>query len=172
MKIPFDEFDIRQCNIDDLDAILELQDEVFECLPSEEYLRRNTPSMLKECLESPHYTLGAWYGGKLVAVSVLYVPYDDEENLSLWLQNIDINNLDSINYKLCIVSPEARGNSLQYKLGEMLFEVAKNKGYPLICATASPKNLHSIHNMEKLGFVYNRTFEKYGMIRNLYYSFL
>lgn len=172
MKIPFDEFDIRQCNIDDLKAVLDLQEEAFEYLPSEEYLRKNTPSMLRECLESPNYTLGAWYDDRLVAISVLYVPYDEEEDLSHYLQNVDINDITSANYKLCIVSPVARGNSLQFKLGEMLLQVAKNNGVNLICATASPKNVYSIRNMEKLGFVYNRTLEKYGMIRNLYYSFI
>ena len=123
----------------------------------------------------PHVTLGAWYDNTLVAFSILYVPCDNEENLSMSLENVDIKGLKTANNKLCIVRKMFRGNSLQFELGRRLESYAHEMGIKLICATVSPKNQYSINNINgilRLGYTYNRTFlSKYGE-RNLYYKFL
>jgi hypothetical protein len=172
MKIPFDDFIIRQCNIEQLDEILRIQNETLAELPSVDILRANTVQMLEECLKPPHYTVGAWYDGVLAAFSVLYYPHNDEENLSLCLKSVDIAGLKTANNKLCIVRKEYRGNSLQYHLGLLLERQAVSTGVQLMCATVSPKNQYSINNILRLGFTYNRTLKKYGYERNLYYKFL
>ena len=171
MKIDSDKFLIRPCGEEDLKRILDIQEQTFEELGESDILRRNTPEMLKECLKSPHITLGAWHEGDLAAFSVLFYP-DDEENLANLLDNIDTSTHKTANYKLCIVKSEYRGNSLQYLLGTELIKEARKQNVKILCCTASPNNPYSIKNIEKLGFIYNKTLQKYGFERNLYYCIL
>lgn len=171
MKTDIGNFVIERCTEAHLEDILELQDDAFEYLPSPELLRKNSPEMLLECLREPHLTLGAWYDGELAAFSVLYFP-SIEENLSGYLVNVECSGMKDANYKLCIVKKKFRGNSLQYELGKRLVEYAARSGIEILCATASPLNAHSIKNIERMGFIYNKTLEKYGHSRNLYYQFL
>lgn len=100
------------------------------------------------------------YNNELAAFSMLYYLGPDEENLMVNLTGIDCTGLKDANYKLCIVKHDYRGNSLQYRLCLELIERAKKSGVDILCVTASPDNPYSIKNIEKLGFIYNRTFEK------------
>ena len=172
MKIDIGEFEIRECNENDIDEILAVQDDAFHHLDNPELLRKNSREMLVECLNKPHLTLGAYYNGELAAFSVLYYPYTAEENLAICLENFDYSGISNANYKLCIVKHAFIGNSLQYHLAVRLLEVARKSGVQVVCATASPNNIYSIRNIEKLGFKYNRTLEKYGYSRNLYYKLI
>lgn len=172
MKINIDDFIIKQCTEKDLEEVLNIQDEAFRYLGASELLRKNTPEMLLESLRPPHITLGAWYGEKLVAFSVLYFPADEKEDLAIYLEGVELAGMKAANYKLCIVRKDFRGNSLQYELGSRLMQYAAQSGINVLCATASPHNAHSIHNIELMGFKYNKTLEKYGYMRNLYYKVL
>ncbi len=172
MKLDISSFEIRECDENDLAAVLELQDDTFRHLENPELLRKNTPEMLLDCLRPPHVTLGAWYQGELAALSVLYVPLEDAEKLMPYLDGVSCEGMNSANYKLCIVKKAFRGNGLQYELGKRLLLYAADMPVDILCATASPLNSHSIRNMEKLGFSYNKTTHKYGMTRNLYYKIL
>lgn len=172
MKINITDFEFKQCTIEDLDRIIEIQDNAFAHLNSPDLLRKNTIEMLDECLQTPNYTIGAWYNNKLIAFSILYFPKDKEESLVANLEGISANGLLSANYKLCIVDKDFRGNSLQYELGKRLLQYATEKNVEIVCTTVSPDNAHSLANIEKLGFIYNRTLSKYGYKRNLCYQFL
>ena len=160
------------CNIHDLDEIIKIQDEVFTEEFDTDLLRKNSKNMLKECLSGEHITIGAWHNNLLVAFSILYIPYDDEENLANSLVGIDTSKLKTANYKLCIVRKKYRGNSLQYILATKLEQYAKSLGIDLLCVTASPKNTYSIYNITRLGYKYNRTLIKYNLERELYYKFI
>ena len=172
MKHPIHEFEFKLCTLADLDRILEMQEDALAHLASPNLLRKNTVEMLAECLQPPHVTIGAWYDGRLVAFSVLYVPTVEDERLDTALEGVSIDGLTAANYKLCIVDRAFRGNGLQYALGMRLIETAREMGVQILCVTASPDNSHSIANVERMGFTYNRTLGKYGFDRNLYYKLL
>lgn len=172
MKYDINAFEMKKCIPSDLDSILEIQDETFASLEDKDLLRKNTDEMLLECLKHPHVTLGAWHGGRLAAFSVLYFPGNSPENLAASLTSVDGKNLFSANYKLCIVRPDYRGNSLQYILAKKLEDYAVQRGAKIICSTVSPKNPYSMRNVEKLGYIYDHTLTKYGLERNLYYKYL
>lgn len=173
MKNRFDNFSIRPCSPGDLEEILRIQDETFETLPDPDFLRKNTPEMLLECLGPPHYTLGAWHGGGLAAFAILYDPRSNGgEDLSLYLSGAGSKGVRPANFKLCIVRPAYRGNSLQFRLGALLERYAAEAGVGLMCATVHPRNIYSVRNLLRLGYVYDRALEKYGLERNLYYRFI
>lgn len=172
MKHPIQEFEFTVCTLAELDRILEMQEDALAHLAAPQLLRKNTAEMLAECLQPPHVTLGAWYDGRLVAFSVLYVPQDAAERLDTSLEGVSIDGLTAANYKLCIVDRAFRGNGLQYELGVRLIETAREMGVQMLCVTASPDNSHSIANIQRMGFTYNCTLGKYGFDRNLYYKLL
>ena len=172
MKRCIGDFIIKKCDVSCINQILDIQEEVLHELEGFDILRRNSEQMLRECLESPHITLGAWYGDLLTAFSILYFPHTTTENLSMHLKDINVRGLITANNKLCIVRKEFRGNSLQYEMGCRLEKYAKEKNVNLICTTVAPENLHSENNMKRLGFIYNRTLMRYGSERCLFYKFI
>lgn len=157
----------RPCTLQHLTHILELQETAFLHLDDPTLLRRNTSEMFASCLSDPHVTFGAFDKEKLVAIAIFYVPSTPEEDLSTSLQNQ--HNLPSANYKLCIVHPDYRGNRLQITLGEEIIEYARQQGYRLLCATASPLNIASHKNLIHLGFTLDSQSTHYGFERNVYY---
>lgn len=124
--------------------------------------------MFEECVNSPNYTIGAFYNNNLIAITILYVPVTDEEDLSKYAVGIDINNKKIANYKLAIVDPEYRGNNLQYLMGMKVLEEAKKNGFNLLFSTISPKNEYSRNNVKKMGFSKNADIKKYGFERELW----
>jgi hypothetical protein len=172
MKVKLEKFIITECSPNDFDDIKIIQDETIEELTSVDMLRQNTDEMLMECLHTPNVTLGAWYEETLAAFSVLYYPFDDAENLAQYLEGINSTGLKTANNKLCIVRRKFRGNALQYELGHRLDTYAIKSGVKLMCATVSPHNTYSINNVLRLGYVYNRTLQKYNYERNLYYRYI
>lgn len=169
MKYTDNEFEFKKCEMKDLDAICKIQEIAFENLENTNLLRRNTKEMLEKCLNDPHYTLGAFHNGNLVAFAILYDGQKTVENIGLDI-GIDGDELNAVaNVKLVIVLPNYRGNGLQNKLVFQLEQIAKFKGKKLLCATVSPENIYSIKNFEKLGYKVNTQKEKYnGLVRNIY----
>ena len=172
MKLNLEEFTFLSLKNEYVDEILSLQARVFHALPSPELLRKNSAEMFLECTESPNDTLGVFHEDRLCAVGILYVPKDETEDLSHLLLDVAIEKMRSANYKLCMVDVEYRGNGLQIELGKRLEQRAKEKKIDLLCATVSPLNEYSLKNMQSLGYVRNRTLQKYGMTRELFYKFI
>ena len=172
MKIELSKFQFTTLKDENVPEILSLQDNVIASLNDPDILRKNTEEMFHECVRSPHFSIGVRYDGKLIGVGILYIPSSEQEDLSHLLVGVETTNKKSANYKLCMVDKEYRGNGLQYALGVMLENKAKELGVELLCATVSPNNAYSENNMLKLGYTLNTTLPKYGTIRNIFYKLI
>ena len=172
MKLDTKAFDFKPLSSEYIDEIVEMQVVTLGQIDNPDILRENSYEMLLACLNPPHHTVGAFYEDDLAAFAVLYIPDDGIENLAKSLEGIDVAGLMSANFKLVIVKPEYRGNGLQVTLSAQIEECARELGAGVLCATVSPDNAYSIHNIEKVGFIFNRTMDKYGSIRNVYYKLL
>lgn len=162
---------IRICRPSELPLLLELQETIFAQLPNPTLLRRNSEEMLAECLSAPHTVIGAYDEERLVAVAILYVPTNDAEELSHLLQDVDqYPRTTTANYKLALVDPHYRGRGLQVAMGRRLEQVAIQQGFRRLCTTVSPDNIASRTNIQHQGFYYNRTLQKYGYCRELWYK--
>ncbi|MCR5821922.1 MAG: hypothetical protein K6F85_03265 [Bacteroidales bacterium] len=160
------EFSFRQCNFDDLDEVVALEAEVADAVGNLALLRRNSREMFASCLSSPHYAVGAWVGERLVAFAIMYVPIDgDPEDLAPLMEKP--TGLPSANYKLVVVKPSFRGHKLQCRLGAMIEIEALGRGIRQLCATVSPLNSPSLHNLLSMGFIRDREVVKYGYPRLL-----
>jgi len=163
-------FDFRTCTPADLGDLLRLQDEAFELIDDKNMLRYNSADMLRTCLCPPHVCLAAFAADRMAAFAILFVP-DKAEDLA---HDLDItNNLKAANLKLVIVGNAFRGMGLQTELMKKLEATASALGFGLLCCTCSPKNTHSLRNIEGLGYLYAKTITKYGGLeRNLYYKII
>lgn len=161
---------ILPCGPEQLSRILALEQEALARMERPDLLRRNTVEMWQECLRPPHLCLGAWVAGALDALAVLYVPErGGAEDLSALLTQMDAAPLAAANFKVCIVSPQWRGRGWQVLLGTHLQHIAEERGFNLLCATASPHNGASVHNLRKLGYQPDHLLQKYGYERMLFY---
>ena len=172
MKIDLDKLSFYECGKNDLEDILRLQEEVIASLMDKNLLRRNTEQMFIECLQNPNYTVGVRHEGRLVALSILYFPKDENEDLTHLLSGVEYNGIKSANLKLCMVAKDYRGNGLQVYLGKMLERRAKEQGVELLCSTVSPDNEYSQNNLRKLGYAVNSRHKKYGSIRDLFCKYI
>lgn len=163
-------FDFRKLDISYTDELMNIQDETFKGLPDSNLLRRNTREMIESCLKEPNITIGAFCNDVLAGFGMLYFPNEKSEELAYLIESMDTANLESANFKLCIVREKYRGNSLQYELGMRIKDEAVKHGCQIICATVSPKNIYSRNNMLRLGYEYDRTLEKYGLERDLFFK--
>ena len=165
-------FTITACGLQHLDALLAVEKEALDTLERPDLLRRNTEQMWRACLQEPHLCLGAWVGEELAAFAVLYVPQpDDGEALAPLLTQVDAASYRAAHFKVCIVRPQWRGHGLQVTLGRQLHREARNRGYNLLCATASPHNTASIKSLQRLGYRADHTLTKYGFERTLFFCF-
>lgn len=163
--------ELRQCQLSDLQTVIDLNETVYAALPDKSVLRHNSPEMIASCLEEPNVTLGIWDDDLLVAIGVLYVPQCIEED---HFHDLDLQgDFKSANQKLFLVRKGYRGMGLQGKLIREVEKIAVSRGFNLLCTTCAPNNEFSINNFLKEGYVYAKTEEKYGgLIRNLYYKIL
>ena len=159
---------LRLCTPKDIDRIMELQKDIFAGLNDREILRENSREMLLSCLEAPHFTIGIFDREQvLAALAVLYDGRGSEEDLSLGLVNHKVSV--PANFKLVLVRKEYRGRGYQRLLMGMLEKYAVSRGFTHLCATVSPKNLHSKANMQAMGYEYDHTQEKYGgVVRDVF----
>ena len=161
--------ELRQCQLSDLQVIIDLNETIYAALPDKSVLRHNSPEMIASCLEEPNVTLGIWDGSVLVAIGMLYVPLCLEED---HFHDLDLQgDYKSANQKLFLVRESYRGQGLQRRLIREVEKVAVARGFNLLCTTVAPNNDFSINNFLKEGYVYAKTEEKYGgLLRNLYYK--
>lgn len=162
---------LRQCQLSDLQSVIDLNEAIYSTLPDKSILRHNSPEMIASCIDEPNVTLGVWEGNTLIAIGMLYVPQCIEEDHfhDLGLEG----EYKSANQKLFLVREGYRGLGLQRKLIREVEKIAMARGYNLLCTTVAPNNDYSINNFLKEGYVYAKTEAKYGgLMRNLYYKVL
>ncbi|MBW6409339.1 GNAT family N-acetyltransferase [Clostridium weizhouense] len=102
---------------------------------------------------------------ELVAVGVYRNVGLKEDNYGhdLGLKDEELLNVGQV--ELTIVKEEFRGNRLQKILCQHLEKIAKENKTPIMCATASPYNKHSVNTFKALGYRVEKDKLKYGGLR-------
>lgn len=165
-KIPYNDFRIRRCSLDDIDNILALQDDVFRNLVNKEWLRKNNKETFIKCIDDPNITLGVFLDTELIAIIIMYAIHD-EEDLSRSLVNTKVNK--SANFKLILVDENYRGNGLMKSLMWVLEKYAYKTGHLFLCSTADKDNIYSVNNLINSNYKKDSSVIKYdGLERELY----
>ena len=147
----------------DVDAIMLLQEKIFDSLETPDLLRRNSREMFEKCVQEPNWTFGAFDPDSpehLVGVAIMFDPGDSDESLTDHLVRHTLKH--AINAKLAMILPKFRGRGFEKTVLIMMKERAERRGYDGLCATVSPQNIHSRESIIARGFKYDHTQKKYG----------
>lgn len=162
--------EFRQCLPSDLDAVLRLNQDVYNSLEDKTLLRLNSRGMIASCLAEPNVTIGAWDGDRLAAIGILFVPQTDDEDLSHY---VPTPALPAANQKLYLVDAAYRGQGLQRMIIRLIEDVARQRGFAMLCTTIAPHNKFSVNNFIAEQYVYATTVVKYGGLeRSIYFKVL
>lgn len=151
----------RDLRLNNLDAVLELQNAVYDSLEDKEVLQTLTKEEFEEIINQG-YIIGVFKGQSLVATRSMYIPQvDEEEHLA---DDAKIQNRERVIYsEITFIDPASRGQGLQTKMGEELIRRVKSSGdFDYILTTVMPANIPSLKDKFKLGFRIVKTNYKYG----------
>ena len=144
------EFLLRRCNVEDLPAIADVQEQVISSLEERHIFARTSTDQIEESLRKD-FCVGAFCGDKLTAVTIMVVNRVTPRNLGVHL-GYDEDRLKSCaTYDSTFVLPQFRGYGLQRLFCEMRDEEALRLGCKEALATVSPDNSVSLGNMRANG---------------------
>lgn len=161
MKINTKDIEIRLCTEKDAKEIYLVQQEVIDNFKEEEkgYFLPFKESSYVRIVNDPvndGEIYGAFYKDKMIAWIFLSVSNRMEE-IKSYIPEITgrCADIDGV-----IVLPEYRGNNLQKILVNYLEEQAKKKGISNIVAEVTFGNLHSLNNLQELGYEIKTWYQK------------
>ena len=105
---------------------------------------------LKKDIEGKSVIYMVYYKEKPIAYSLVYIP--NSKNISYWLENCKINNIDK--YKLSEMAgagviPEFRGYGIQSYLFKLREKYLKKIKFKWGVSSVHPKNIYSYNNLIK-----------------------
>lgn len=158
---------IRSAIMDDLPAIMALQQRVVASLASPEMLYADPVEFYATILREGG-SISLAENQCLAGCSILRLPSaDDEENLGYDL-GLSVTECGAVAHlEVAYLLPEYRGRGLGRELGERNLRLAAAAGRYLVCATAFPENESSIKNLRSLGLSVVGEKEKYGGLKRL-----
>ena len=156
------EFLLRYCRPEDLEAILTLQTLVKTSLGGYgEIFVEDTREELAESLELD-CCIGAWADGKLAAFTLSIANRISDRNLARKLGVADEGLADYVTYDTTFVHPDFRGFGLQQYFMPLKDRDARERGASYALCTVSPDNPHSLYNTQATGFQVVRRCTMYG----------
>lgn len=161
-----EELKLKKLDLSYLDKIMELQKTIVRGIKNKEWYCEVSKEGFKEYFLKGGTVIG-YFNEKeeLVALGVYIKNGYDKENYGydIGLEGEELLKVAQI--EVTIVLDEYRGNKLQRIICENLEEIAKKDKIEFLMATASPYNIYSVKNFEKLGYYIEKDKIKYGGIR-------
>lgn len=153
-------------DVSDLNAVMRLQDKVYDGLENKEVFAKSDKKEFEEAICNLGQLVGyKTAAGELVALGA-YISYGyDKHNYGYDLEFKGDRLLTVGQIEATIVDPEYRGMGLQRKLCKVLEEVARAEGKTCVMATVSPLNPYSLNNFLAAGYENKKEKLKYGGLR-------
>ena len=153
---------IKTLTINDLEAILELQEKVIASLTVASFLQPLSEEEFLFILNGNGTMIGAFHEERLIAFRAMLEPEIDEHHLGRDA-GLTESELSSVLYsEVTNVDPDYRGNKLQQILGELLLEDIDKKRYRYLFTTVAPFNIASLKDKFALGMHIISLEKKYG----------
>ena len=173
------DFDIRKCEINDIETVVGLIEAVYEQMENKEWFAADNSEYTKKMLSQGPGT--AWMAvekesGQPAGVFMTAVPSvsgqsadagenapeDYEENLGrdIGLPETELGKVAHMDS--AAVLPASRGFRLQRRLMEYAETELQKEGFRHLCCTVHPDNRSSLNNVLAQGYRIMKTCEKYG----------
>ena len=154
---------LEQLTEKDLEAIMNLQQEVLEALVDKMLYLPFSEEEIREHFLGRGEIIGYCNEEKELVALAIYVQKGDHSSnygydLGMTAEEVvQVGHVDTV-----LVVPDYRGYGLQGKLMQELERIAIDGNTPVLCATASPANPFSVDNFLKLGYEIGTRKLKYG----------
>ena len=161
-----EEVQYKRLSLDYLDKIMELQEIIMDILPDKQLYATSDREEFKEYIEGKGEIIGlVTNDDRLIAMGVYAKLGLGKTNYGydIGLEGNDLLKVGQI--ESTVVLPEYRGNKLQMKMCKILEEIGKDKGTPIMMATASPYNKFSLNTFLDLGYEVVKEKLKYGGLK-------
>ena len=161
-----EEVKFKTLGLEYLDKIMELQEIIINALPDKQLYASSGVEEFKNYIEGKGEIIGCvTKDDKLIAMGVYAKLGLEKSNYGYDIGLKDDELLKVGQIESTIVLPEYRGNKLQKKICEILEEIGKNNGTPIMMATASPYNQFSLKTFLDLGYEIVKEKLKYGGLK-------
>ena len=164
MKIDKSKVELHALQLEDVDTYIDFIDRVKSTMEHPEWLGDFTKEDICYMLEHGSYGYFFFYEGIIVGSSLM-IPAREKDIQKF---ELDFDYQKTIDYGPEGVLKDAQGNGLQLFILEHMDRISRKKGYLYGVTTVHPDNIYCIRNMEKHGFVYERTKEFKRGTRNIY----
>ncbi len=157
------ELKMRPCGIEDLDALMMLQEKICRGMERADWFAVTEREDNETFLTEPNRILGVFDGRRLVAYGSVGFLGAFEENLGWDLGLAEEEVLLCATLDTIVVDPDCRGMGIQRELIRRCVEYAREKQPGCrILATVAPDNIYSLRNVQAEGFEILAQKEKYG----------
>ncbi|MFZ5351888.1 MAG: hypothetical protein ACOZCL_04075 [Bacillota bacterium] len=159
-----EDYIIRLTEDRELNAVIELQNTVYEQLPNKQVLYRDSYAEMREDLESGAKIIGVYnQQNDLIAYRYFSFPGKNEKNLGYDI-NMPEDELESVvHLETTVVHPLYRGNDLQSITLQHAVSFVRPMGFKHLLCTVSPQNFYSLYNIMKNGLKIKSLKKKYGV---------
>ena len=157
-------FSFRPATLEDIHALVALEEKVEKSLPSRDMFAIDGPEFYAPILAGAGHILLAFdSAGLLAGVNVLRYPtVDDSENLGLNV-GLEPSELARVRHMESIfLRPDCQGHGLAYALQKEALRLWNDDGKDISLATVWPSNVASLTLFFRLGFTVRAFAYKYG----------
>lgn len=156
-------FFIRLCSMDDLDAIMQLQERICAAITEPNLFVSTCREENATYLTAPNIILGVYAQTRLIAYASLAFPGSQKDNLGWDLDWEEANVGRCAKLDTIVVDPDYRGHGLQRTLIRHCLTHAKDwNEMAIVLTTVSPANQYSLRNVQSEGFQILKRMNKYG----------
>lgn len=155
-------FILTYASENDVQSILAIIQKALPLLPDPSWFIADSEEFFRSHIKEKGFTLKAMADNQMAAFLTVRFPGTDSDNLLYSLDDIKEDLLKAAHIESCVVSPEYRGNHLEYKLIKEAIAILKDSPYTHLLGTAHPDNLASVKSFLDNGFHIAKTTEKYG----------
>lgn len=154
-------FTLRRCDESDVDAIVKLQQDVYDALPDKSIFVNTKPEEFLESVKLD-YCFCFMDGDEMAAFTLGVSGRVSYRNYGEYLDYDDEHLMKTTSMDTSFVSPKYRGFGLQKFFFELREEAAKEDGCTEAVTTIAPDNEFSLANAYKTGYEVVKTMTIYG----------
>ena len=156
-------YTMRLVEAREIDAVVYLQNLVYEGLPNKEVLFKDTKFEMLDDLYNGAKIIGVFNSvDELISYRYISFPRQASKNLGRDIE-LNVSELDKVvHLETTLVDPMYRGNRLQSLTLEKAIEIIEPMNMKHIICTVSPYNLFSLFNIMSAGLNIKALKRKYG----------
>lgn len=157
-------YTMRLVEAREIDAVMKLQNLVYEGLPNKEVLYKDTKFEMLDDLYNGAKIIGVFNSvDQLISYRYISFPRHSSKNLGRDI-SLNLSELDKVvHLETTLVDPMYRGNRLQSLTLEKAIEIIEPMDMKHIMCTVSPYNLFSLFNIMSAGLNIKALKKKYGV---------